>query len=390
MVSHQPEAPLRKLMGPGPLDIHPRVYQALTLPVIGHLDPAYLKILDQIGELLRKVFQTRNRATNAAPGTGTAGMEACVANLVEPGDKVLVCVHGYFGDRLRQMVERQGAQITVIEEEWGMPTDAQRVEEALKADAYKVLTLVHAETSTGVLQPMNDIAGLARQYGVMILLDTVTSLGGVEVKADEWGLDAAYSCSQKCIGCPAGLAPVTFSSRAVEAVKKRKHPVSSWYLDITLLEKYWGSDRVYHHTSSSTLNYALLEALRLIEEEGLQGRFDRHLKNHRALVAGVESMGLNMHVSPGYRLPTLNTIRIPEGVDDLKVREYLLETFNLEIGGGLGTLKGKVWRVGLMGYSSSAENLLFFLSAISRAMAVQGYKTDLTAGTDAAMSELDA
>jgi len=390
MASNRAEAPLRKLMGPGPLDVHPRVYQALTSPVIGHLDPAYLKILDQVGELLRTVFQTRNRVTNAAPGTGTSGMEACVANLVEPGDKVLVCVHGYFGDRLRQMVKRQGARITLIEEEWGKPTDPQRVEAALKEDAYKLITLVHAETSTGVLQPMEDITRLAKKYGAMILLDTVTSLGGIEVKADEWGLDAAYSCSQKCIGCPPGLAPVTFSDRALEAVKNRKQPVSSWYLDITLLEKYWGSDRVYHHTSSSTLNYALLEALQLIDEEGLQNRFDRHLNNHRALVAGVEAMGLEMHVRPEDRLPTLNTVKIPEGVDDAQARDYLLETFNLEIGGGLGTLKSKVWRVGLMGYSSSAENVLFFLSAISRALAIQGHKTDLAAGTAAAMSLLNA
>jgi alanine-glyoxylate transaminase/serine-glyoxylate transaminase/serine-pyruvate transaminase len=390
MASNRSEAPLRKLMGPGPLNIHPRVYQALTSPVIGHLDPAYLMTLDQIGKRLRQVFQTRNTVTNASPGTGTSGMETCVANLVEPGDKVLVCVHGYFGDRLRQMVERQGAEITLIEEEYGKPTDPQRVEAALKKDSYKVITLVHAETSTGVLQPMEDIVRLAKENGAMILLDTVTSLGGVEVKADDWALGAAYSCSQKCIGCPPGLAPVTFSDRAVAAIKKRKQPVSSWYLDITLLEKYWGSERVYHHTSSSTLNYALLEALRLIEEEGLQNRFDRHFKNHQALVAGVEAMGLQMHVNPAYRLPTLNTIRIPEGVDDVKARGYLLETFNLEIGGGLGALKGKVWRVGLMGYSSSAENVLFFLSAISRALAIQGCKTDLAAGTNAAMSVLGA
>ena len=390
MVSNQIEAPLRKLMGPGPLDIHPRVYQALTTPIIGYLDPAYLKILDRVGDQLRKVFQTRNRATNAAPGTGTSGMEACVANLIEPEDKILVCVHGYFGDRLRQMVERQEAQITLITEEWGRPIDPQKVEAAMKANSFKVITLVHAETSTGVLQPMDDIIKLADKYGVMIILDTVTSLGGVEVKMDEWGIDAAYSCSQKCIGCPPGLSPVSFSDRAVEAVKNRKHPVRSWYLDITLLEKYWGSERVYHHTSSSTLNYALLEALRLIEEEGLQNRFDRHLENHRALVAGIEALGLEMLVSPEYRLPTLNAVRIPEGIDDMKLRRYLLETFNLEIGGGLGALKGKVWRVGLMGYSSSAENVLFFLSAISRALAIQGHKTDLAAGIDAAMTALNA
>lgn len=377
-------------MGPGPLEIHPKVYQALTSPVIGYLDPDYLKILDHVGDKLRMVFQTKNRATNAMPGTGTSGMEACVANLIEPGDKVLVCVHGYFGDRLKQMVNRQDAQMTVIEEEWRKPIDPQKIESAFKSDAYKVLAIVHAETSTGVLQPMDDIVKLVRDHGVMLLLDTVTSLGGVEVKMDDWGVDAAYSCSQKCIGCPPGVAPVSFSDRAVESARNRKQPARSWYLDITLLEKYWGSERVYHHTSSSTLNYALLEALTLIEEEGLQNRFARHLKNHRALVAGVEALGLEMLVSPEHRLPTLNTIRIPPGVDDVKVRSYLLNTFDLEIGGGLGALKGKVWRVGLMGYSSSAENVLFFLSAINRALALQGHQTDLASGTQAAMSVLDA
>jgi alanine-glyoxylate transaminase/serine-glyoxylate transaminase/serine-pyruvate transaminase len=378
-------------MGPGPLDIHPRVYRALTSPVIGHMDPAYFQTLDRIGEQLRKVFQTQNRLTHATPGTGTSGMEACVANLVEPGDAVLVCVHGYFGDRLRQMAERQEAAVTAIEGEWGRPTDPQQVKEAFEEKQYKLIALVHAETSTGVRQPMEDILRLAKENGVMVLLDTVTSLGGVEIKADEWGLDAAYSCSQKCIGAPPGLAPVTFSDRAVEAARNRKHPIRSWYLDITLLHKYWGSPpRVYHHTSSSTLNYALLEALLLIEEEGLQNRFERHLKNHQALVAGVEAMGLEMLVKPEHRLPTLNAVRVPEGVDEAKVRSYLLETFNLEIGAGLGALAGQIWRVGLMGYSSSAENVLFFLTAISRALAVQGCKTDLPAGSEAAMSLLNA
>lgn len=391
MRSNSTEAPFRKLMGPGPLDIHPRVYRALTSPVIGHMDPAYFKTLDQIGDQLRQVFQTQNRLTHATPGTGTSGMEACVANLLEPGDPVLVCVHGYFGDRLRQMAERQEAEVTVIEGEWGQPTDPQRVEEAFQNKGYKLIALVHAETSTGVRQPMDDILRLAKENGTMVLLDTVTSLGGVEIKTDEWGLDAAYSCSQKCIGAPPGLAPVTFSDRAIEAARNRKHPIRSWYLDITLLDQYWGSTpRVYHHTSSSTLNYALLEALLLIEEEGLRNRFERHLKNHQALVAGVEAMGLEMLVKPEHRLPTLNTIRVPEGVDEAKVRSYLLETFNLEIGAGLGALAGRVWRVGLMGYSSSAENVLFFLSAISRALAVQGFKTDLSAGSEASMLLLNA
>jgi alanine-glyoxylate transaminase/serine-glyoxylate transaminase/serine-pyruvate transaminase len=390
MPSSRTEPPLRKLMGPGPLDIHPRVYQALTSPVIGHMDPAYFKTLDRIGEKLRDVFATQNRLTHASPGTGTSGMEACVANLMEPGDAVLVYVIGYFGDRIRQMAERQEVELTVIEEEWGKPADPERIKEEFNKKAYKVIGLVHAETSTGVLQPMDEISGLAKEYGVMILADCVTSLGGVEVKTDEWGLDAAYSCSQKCIGAPPGLAPVTFSDRALEAARNRKHPIRSWYLDLTLLDKYWGSERVYHHTSSSTLNYGLLEALQLIDEEGLQNRFARHFKNHTALVAGVEAMGLEMLVEPKYRLPTLNTVRIPDGVEDMKVRSYLLNSFNLEIGGGLGALAGKVWRVGLMGYSSSAENVLFFLSALSRALTVQGCKTDLPAGLDAAMSELGA
>jgi len=383
------EAPLRRLMGPGPLDVHPRVYKAMSSPVIGYLDPVYLKVLDRIGELLPPVFGTRNRLTNAMPGTGSSGMEGCVTNLIEPGDRVLICVNGFFGDRIKQMAERQEAEITVIEEEWGRPIDPERVAAELKSKDYKLVALVHAETSTGVLQPIEDIARLARETDTMIMLDTVSSLGGVEVKVDEWGIDGCFSCSQKCIGCPAGLSPITFSERALEAVRNRKNPVRSWYLDISLIEKYWGTERVYHHTSSSTLNYALLEALLLIHEEGLQNRFARHLKNHKALVAGVEALGLKMLVAPQYRLPTLNTVLIPEGVDDIKLRRYLLEKFKLDIGGGFGRLKGKVWRVGLMGYSSSADNVLFFIPAISRALALQGFKTDLAAGLDAVLAELD-
>ncbi len=383
------EAPLRRLMGPGPLDVHPRVYKALSSPVIGYLDPVYLKVLDRIGELLPPVFGTQNRLANAMPGTGSSGMEACVTNLIEPGDRILICVAGYFGDRIRQMAERQGAEITVIEEEWGKPIDPARVEAELKQGSYKLIALVHAETSTGVLQPIDDIAQLAKKYDTMIMLDTVSSLGGIEIKVDEWGIDGCFSCSQKCIGCAAGLSPITFSDRAVEMIRKRKTPVSSWYLDISLIEKYWGNERVYHHTSSSTLNYGLLEALLLIHEEGLEKRFARHLKNHKALVSGVEALGLKMLVDPEYRLPTLNTIMIPEGVDDIKLRRYLLEKFRLDIGGGFGRLQGKVWRIGLMGYSSSADNVLFFIPAISRALALQGYKTDLAAGLEAVLAELD-
>ena len=383
------EAPLRRLMGPGPLDVHPRVYKALSSPVIGYLDPVYLKVLDRIGELLPSVFGTQNRLTNAMPGTGSSGMEACVANLVEPGDRVLVGVCGFFGDRIRQMAERQGAEVTLVETEWGRPIEPERIEAELKKQSFKLTALVHAETSTGVLQPVDDIARLAKEYGSLMMLDTVSSLGGIEIKVDQWGVDACFSCSQKCIGCAAGLSPITFSERAVETVKNRKTPVSSWYLDLSLIEKYWGTERVYHHTSSSTLNYGLLEALLLIHEEGLETRFARHMKNHKALVAGVEALGLKMLVAPEYRLPTLNTVVIPDGVDDLKLRRYLLEKFKLDIGGGFGRLKGKVWRVGLMGYSSSADNVLFFIPAISRALALQGYPTDLAAGLDAVLSELD-
>ena len=378
------DIPLRTLMGPGPLDIHPRVYRALTTPVIGHLDPAYLEVLDEIRSHLQMLFQTKNALTHAVPGTGTSGMEACVGNLIEPGDKVLCCVHGYFGDRIRQMVERHGGLVTVIETEWGQPDRPESIKHAFDSGDNKVLTLVHAETSTGVVQPMEEIASLTKECGVLTILDTVTSLGGVEVKIDEWGVDAAYSCSQKCIGSPPGLSPVTFSERAVEVIKQRKTPVVSFYLDAQLLDEYW-SDRKYHHTSSSTLHYGILEALVLIEEEGLQKRIERHLRNHRALVAGLEAMGLQMFVQPPYRLPSLNTIRIPEGVDDAKLRGDLLHSFNLEIGGGLGSNAGKVWRVGLMGYSSSAERILFFLSCLSHTLEVQGFETDLNGGLSSAM-----
>ena len=388
MALNRPAAPARTLMGPGPLDIHPRVYRALASPVIGHLDPAYSEVLDAIGEHLRMVFRTGNALTHASPGTGTSGMEVCIVNLLEPGDRALVCVHGYFGDRLRQMVERQGADITLIEGEWGKPTDPARVEEALRSGPFKLMTLVHAETSTGVLQPMDDIARLAMEHGVMILLDTVTSLGGVDVRVDDWGIDAAYSCSQKCIGSPPGLAPITLSERAIDSIKARKHKVPSFYLDALLLQSYW-THQGYHHTSSSTLHYGLLESLAIIEEEGLENRHARHLRHHRAFAAGIEAMGLQMHVAPEHRLPSLNAIRVPEGVDDATLRSYLLSTFNLEIGGGLGTLAGKVWRIGVMGFNSSPEKILFALSCLHQALAEQGHGSDLKAGLAEAMSVLE-
>jgi alanine-glyoxylate transaminase/serine-glyoxylate transaminase/serine-pyruvate transaminase len=355
--------------------------------VISHLDPAHLKAVGEVGDRLRGLFGTTNRLTNATPGTGSSGMEACVAGLLEPGDAVLCCVHGYFGDRIRQMAERQDADVTVLETDWGQPTDANRVAEALKQKAYKVVTIVHAETSTGVLQPMEDVAAVVRDHGAMLVLDAVTSLGGLDVQIDAWGVDAAYSCSQKCIGSPSGLAPVSFSDRAVDHMRGRTHPIRTWYLDAGLLDNYW-NNKAYHHTSSSTLNFALLEALHLIDEEGLAARIARHRRNHLALVAGVEAMGLSMRVAAEHRLPCLNAISIPDGVDEAKVRGTLLERFNLEIGAGLGAFKGQVWRVGLMGYSSSPQKILFFLSAMHHALSIQGTRTDLSAGVGAAMDAL--
>ena len=317
-------------------------------------------------------------------------MEACISNILEPGDPVMICINGFFGDRLRQMAERQEAEITVLKEQWGKPMDPQMVEDAIRKRPVKVIALVHAETSTGVLQPMDDIAAIAKRYGAMILLDVVTSLGGMELDLDSLGVDMAYGCSQKCVGSPPGLSPVTFSDRAMDIIRTRRTPVRNWYLDMDLLSRYWSPDeKVYHHTSSSTLNYALLEALLLIHEEGIGTRSARHLKNHQALVAGVEALGLTMLVESRFRLPTLNAIVIPEGIDDMKLRNYLIECYNLEIGGGLGELKGKIWRVGLMGYSSSAQNVIFFISALSRALAVQGFKTNLAEGLEAAMEVID-
>ena len=388
MTLHRPLAPTRTLMGPGPLDIHPRVYQALASPVIGHLDPAYSEVLDSISEHLRNVFRTKNALTHASPGTGTSGMEICISNLIEPGDRVLVCSNGYFGDRLQQVAESQSADITRIEGEWGNPIDPARIEDVLRSGQFKLMTLVHAETSTGVLQPMDDIAQLAKEHGVMIVLDTVTSLGGVDVRIDDWGIDAAYSCSQKCLGSPSGLAPVTLSERAIASVKSRKHKVPSFYLDVLRLQSYW-THQGYHHTSSSTLHYGLLEALALIEEEGLENRHTRHLRHNKALVAGIEAMGLQMLVAREHRLPSLSAICIPNGVNDATLRSYLLSNFNLEIGGGLGKLKGKVWRIGLMGFNSSAEKILFALSCLHQAMAAQGHRSDLKASLAEAMSVLN-
>ena len=364
----------RVLMGPGPSDVPPRILQAMAAPCIGHLDPYFLSVMDETQRLLRFLFQTENALTIPVSGTGSAGMETCFVNLVEPGDEIVVCVNGVFGIRMADIVNRLGGQLIRVDGEWGRAIDPDEVRKAVKGRSPKLLAVVHAETSTGVYQPLEDLKNVAKESGALFLVDMVTSLGGMEVALDKMGIDAAYSGTQKCISCPPGLAPISFSRAAMKALEKRKRPVVSWYLDMSMVSSYWGAERKYHHTAPINMIYAFREALRIIAEEGLKDRFARHLLNHRALVAGVEAMGLSMLVPEGERLPMLNAIRIPEGADDLKVRKALLNDFGIEIGGGLGDLAGKVWRVGLMGHASRKKNVVLFLSALEIILRSQGVK----------------
>ena len=377
--------PARILMGPGPCNVDPRVLLSMAKPLLGHLDPEFIKIMHRIQELLRPIFGTKNDLTLPISGTGSAGMEAAFVNLVEPGDKVLVCVNGYFGERMTHVAERLTNNLRVLPGTWGAPFDPAVIEKEIKSFQPRVLALVHAETSTGVLQPMEDLGNILKKYpDTYLLVDAVTSLGGHPVKVDEWGIDACYSGSQKCLSSPPGLAPITFSPRAVEKINKRSQKAYSFYLDMSVLGKYWGKDQTYHHTAPISMNYALLESLRIIHEEGLENRFERHRRNHLGLVRGIEAMGLKMLVAEPYRLWSLNTVVIPDGIDDLKARKKLLTEYNLEIGGGLGSLKGKIWRVGLMGYSSSEANAIFFLTALEQALREQGFEVPRGAGATAA------
>lgn len=375
----------RILLGPGPSNVPPRVLKAMSTPCIGHLDPDFIRIMDETQELLRFIFQTENRLTIPISGTGSAGMETCFVNLVEPGDRVVIGVNGVFGTRMADNAQRLGAEVTPVEAPWGEPIRPKAVEDALKRGKTRMVAVVHAETSTGVLQPLEEIGDLAHRAGALFLVDTVTSLGGIEVRVDGWGSDAVYSGTQKCLSCPPGLAPLTFSPQALDVLENRKRPVSSWYFDMGMVKKYWGAERVYHHTAPVNMIYGLRESLRIIYEEGLEARFQRHLRNHLALVAGLEALGLEMHVGEGLRLPSLNTVRIPPGVDDLKVRRALLEEFQTEIGGGLGVLQGKIWRVGLMGYSSTPANVILFLGALGALLKAEGVVTDRGAGVSAAI-----
>lgn len=362
----------RVLMGPGPSDVPPRVLEALSAPTVGHLDPYFLSVMDDTQRLLRFVFQTENRLTIPVSGTGSAGMETCFVNFVEPGDEVVVCVKGVFGERMCDIVNRLGGRLIRVEGEWGRAVDPEAVRKAIQGRSPKILAVVHAETSTGVCQPLEDLAQMAREAGALFLVDMVTSLGGMDIAVDGMGIDVAYSGTQKCISCPPGLSPISFGPRAMEALEDRKGPVLSWYLDMTMVRSYWGEERKYHHTAPVNMTYALREALRIIAEEGLEARFARHALNHRALVAGVEAMGLSMLVPEGERLPMLNAIRIPEGAKDLEVRRALLNEFGIEIGAGLGGLAGKVWRVGLMGESSCKRNVFIFLSGLEAVLKAQG------------------
>jgi alanine-glyoxylate transaminase / serine-glyoxylate transaminase / serine-pyruvate transaminase len=371
-------------MGPGPSDTHPRVLEALGRPTVGHLDPYYLKIMDELQSMLRDVFRTKNRMTMAISGTGSAGQEATVANLVEPGDKVLVCVNGVFGGRLADMADRAGGEVTKIERPWGEVFTVAEVKEALARVKPAVVAIVMAETSTGAWQPIEEIAAAVRDAGAMLILDTVTALGGIPVEIDRWQIDAVYSGTQKCLSCPPGLGPVSFSDRAVEKILKRREKVRSWYLDVSLIANYWGGDRVYHHTAPINMTYGLHEALRILLEEGLEASFARHKKNHEALKAGFAAMGMEYATQPGHALPQLNAVRIPAGVDDAAVRKDLLEQFNIEIGAGLGAFKGKVWRIGLMGYASRQNNVLLLLAALDQLLAKYGHKFDRGAGVAAA------
>ena len=375
--------PQRILMGPGPSDVSPRVLRALAAPTLGHLDPCYLRIMDQTRDLLRKVFQTNNEMTLAISGTGSAGMEACVCNLIEPGDEMIVCVAGVFGGRMKDVAQRYGATVHTIEVPWGTHVDPALIATALKNHPQtKVVGLVHAETSTGMHQPMEEISQIVQGHGALFLVDAVTSLGGIHLPVDQWKIDACYSGTQKCLSCPPGLAPVTFSARALQAMDQRKSKVTSWYLDMSMLRNYWGSDRAYHHTAPINMTYALREALQIVVEEGLPNRIARHSKHHRMLRAGLEAMGIRF--IPTHSLTTLNAIHVPDGVDDARVRRRLLEEYGIEIGAGLGPFKGKAWRIGLMGDSSSRRHVILVLAALETILRTEGFELEPGAALSAA------
>jgi len=373
--------PVRTLMGPGPSDVNPRILEAMSRPTIGHLDPVFVDMMEQMKELLRYAFQTSNELTMPVSAPGSAGMETCFVNLVQPGDTVVVCQNGVFGGRMKENVERCGATAVMVQDDWGVAVDPNKVEDALKANpAASVLAFVHAETSTGAISDAKTLAALGHRHDCAVIADTVTSLGGSPLKVDEWGLDAVYSGTQKCLSCTPGLSPVTFSQRALDIVTNRKHPVQSWFMDLNLVLGYWGGGgkRAYHHTAPINALYGLHEALVILQQEGIENSWARHQKNHDALRAGFEAMGLSFVVPEGQRLPQLNAVSVPDGVDEAAVRTALLNEYNLEIGAGLGAMAGKIWRVGLMGHASNPTNVLFCLGALDAVLS--GMQAPITSG----------
>jgi alanine-glyoxylate transaminase/serine-glyoxylate transaminase/serine-pyruvate transaminase len=360
------------LLGPGPSTVHPRVLRVMATPVVGFMDPQFLGIMDEVQVLLRGVFQTSNLLTLPISGTGGAGMEASLVNFLESGDPILVCVNGFFGARMAEIAGRCGALVDRIDVPWGQVVSADQVDAALRARPAKMVAIVHGETSTGVQQPLGELANVVHRNGALLLVDTVASLGGVSVPVDEIGIDVCYTGSQKCLSVPPGLAPITVSPRAVEVLNARKTPVQSWYLDLSLIRKYWSSERVYHHTGPISLTFALREALRLIHEEGLPQCHERHARVATMLWEGLEELGLRLIVPREHRLPSLTTVWVPEGVDDMAVRRQLLQEYNIDIAGGLGAFKGKAWRIGLMGNSCRPENVLALLGALERILHSKG------------------
>jgi alanine-glyoxylate transaminase / serine-glyoxylate transaminase / serine-pyruvate transaminase len=369
--------PRRVLLGPGPSPVDDRVLRSMAAPLVGHLDPIFVQTMDEVQALLRYVFETNNRLTIPISGTGSAGMEAAVANLLEPGEEIVICINGYFGERMHEMALRVGAKPVRVECEWGGPVDIEKTRQAWRSSNARVLFAVQAETSTGVLQRIEPLREIADERDGFLIIDAVTSIGAHSIGVDRNRVDVCYAGTQKALSCPPGLAPVTFSDRAIQKIQQRQTKVCSWYLDTNLLTAYWadagGAPRAYHHTAPISMNYALHEALRIVAEEGLENRAIRHERNHHALVAGLEAMGLSMQVAPEHRLWTLNTVQIPDGVDDMKVRKQLLNEFDIEVGGGLGIFRGKLWRIGLMGAGSNENNVLLLLAALEKCLRAEGY-----------------
>ena len=379
------QPPARLLLGPGPSNVNPRVLKAMSASLLGYLDPDFLTVMDDVAEMLRLVFRTSNDLTLPISGTGSAGMEAALVNVLERGDSIVVGVNGFFGDRIAQIAERCGATVHRVEAPWGHPVDPEAIEAELKRHSgVKAVAFVHAETSAGVLTPPAPIVEVAHAHGALALVDTVTSLGGVEVDVDGWGADLCFSGTQKCLGCPPGLAPLTVSPRADAVVRNRQTPVQSWYLDLTLLWRYWSGTRMYHHTAPISMLYGLREGLRVVLEEGLTTRIQRHTQAAAALKAGLEALGMRLFAQEGYRLPTLTTVRIPDGVDDAAVRSALVERYGIDIGGGLGPVAGQVWRIGLMGENATASAVLTLLSALEEILPENGYEVGRGEGVAAA------